>query len=570
MIISEKNKAAMIGASNRPQSGLSLRTLLNAILGLLFAGCLIAIPIVRWYWFETDHQFANYYAMVLAFIASGSLWLFLLTLTQLSLLARFGVLIFPMVAISVFSNFFECVGVTGETIPIIRFRSARSTVAESPSTDNADAVTDYTFLVGTNRPSRIPRSTRYHSPQFYGPTRDGIIELEEFNPKWEQHPPSLLWKRTVGAGWSSFVVSHGLAITTEQIHDYEAISAMEIDTGKTVWQHQTSSRHSTALGGLGPRATPTISNGMIYWQTATGKVLCNELLTGHLRWEYDLLSLTQWTQSQSEKAIEWGRSGSPLVAGNLIIVPLGGPEDCAIPRSLVALESTSGTPVWTAGSHQISYSSPVLANLCNITQIVSINENFITGHCPEDGKTLWTSPWPSNSEGQACASQPVVIGSNQIMLGKGYALGSKVIELSCDVDEKSEHRYEPEHWKVRDVWSNPKVLKTKFTSAIFKSPYLYGLSDGVLECIDPRDGSRQWRGKRFGQGQILVVNDHILVSAEDGSIALVTTKTEGDWKPGTIVSQIPVIDGVTWNVPTIAGPYILIRNSEQAACLTTE
>lgn len=570
MTISERNTVKALSPSIGPKRGVSIRALFNFVFGSLCVFCIIAIPVVRLYWFETDHQFANYYAMVLASIAISSSWLFLLTVKQFSILTRFAVLMAPVAVSTIFTTFFECTGVTGETIPIIRWRSNRPETTETRNQDKAAADRDYTLLVGTGRSTRIRPSSRYHSPQFYGPTRNGIIELGEFDPKWEQRPPMLLWKRTIGSGWSSFVVSHGLAITLEQVNDYEAISAMDIDTGHTLWQHQCLSKHATPLGGVGPRATPTISNGHVYWQTATGRVLCNELMSGKLVWETDLLDLTHWTQSESEKAIEWGRSGSPLVAGNLIVIPLGGPATSSNPKSLAALDSTNGNLVWSAGDHQISYSSPVLANLCNVTQIVSINENFVTGHCPEDGRTLWTASWPSNSEGQACASQPVIIGTNQIMLGKGYALGSKIIEVTCSVDDKSPDRYQASNWTVRELWSNPKVLKTKFTSAIFKDPYLYALSDGVLECVDPSDGTRQWRGKRFGQGQILVVNDHVLVSAEDGSIALVTTRTEGDWKPGTIVSQIPVLDGVTWNVPTVAGPYILVRNSEQAACLSTE
>jgi outer membrane protein assembly factor BamB len=183
---------------------------------------------------------------------------------------------------------------------------------------------------------------------------------------------------------------------------------------------------------------------------------------------------------------------------------------------------------------------------------------------------MWTSPWPSNSEGQACASQPVVIGPDSLMFGKGYALGSKGIKLECCVPPDSPAALEFQSWSVKDLWSNPKLMKTKFTSAIHCQGLLYGLSDGVLECIDPTNGTRMWRGKRYGQGQMLIVNEHVLVSAEDGRVALVTTQPDGEWEPGKVVVEMPVLEGVTWNIPAVAGRYILVRNSEQAACISTE
>jgi hypothetical protein len=31
-----------------------------------------------------------------------------------------------------------------------------------------------------------------------------------------------------------------------------------------------------------------------------------------------------------------------------------------------------------------------------------------------------------------------------------------------------------------------------------------------------------------------------------------------------------VLDGITWNVPAVAGPYLLMRNSEEVVCLVSE
>jgi len=141
-----------------------------------------------------------------------------------------------------------------------------------------------------------------------------------------------------------------------------------------------------------------------------------------------------------------------------------------------------------------------------------------------------------------------------------------MIELSYSGTTK-ENRSDASFWKQETVWTDKKILKTKFTSAIAFDGHLYGLSDGVLECINSKDGSRVWRGKRYGQGQAIIVNGNILIATEDGRVALVPANAGSQ---GAAVGEMQVLEGITWNVPAIAGPYLLVRNAEFAACLISK
>jgi outer membrane protein assembly factor BamB len=118
-------------------------------------------------------------------------------------------------------------------------------------------------------------------------------------------------------------------------------------------------------------------------------------------------------------------------------------------------------------------------------------------------------------------------------------------------------------WSTKDVWSVNKILKTKFTSSIYHDGKLFALSDGILECVDPADGSRIWRGQRYGQGQTLIVNGTLLVSSEDGRIVAV------DPKSGKPIAEMNALDGITWNTCAVAGPFLLVRNGSEAVCLTS-
>ena len=515
-----------------------------------------AIPIARWLVYEIDHQLANVLGMGIFLLGCGvcylGLWIWLANSWRKHLFFFFS----PGTLCLIVAIFFEFVGFTGETMPVFRVRPwLRKPVAfpeiKSPSGEIASQAT------------RESASIPFESTQFLGSDRSGIVSNKEFSVHWGAQLPKILWTIPIGAGWSSFAISSGLAITLEQIGEQESITAFELTTGNVVWRSQSPGRHFQAFGGLGPRSTPTIYQGKVFAQTALGIVSCVELQTGKLIWQQDLLKLAGIDKETSEKAILWGRSGSPLVVDNQIVVPFGGRSGDSTLRSLISFDLESGKMLWSSCEQQIAYSSPVLMTLCGVRQIVNVNEGFAVGHNPTNGTVLWTTEWPSNSNGDACSSQAVQLDERRLLLSKGYALGSKAIEFTYS-GTTTEHESDPSFWKVDTVWSNTKILKTKFTSSVFSDGLLFGLSDGVLDCVDPKDGTRVWRGKRYGQGQLIVVNKHLLITTEDGRVVLIPATRDG---LGKAIAEMPVLEGITWNVPAVAGPYLLVRNAEYAACL---
>ena len=77
----------------------------------------------------------------------------------------------------------------------------------------------------------------------------------------------------------------------------------------------------------------------------------------------------------------------------------------------------------------------------------------------------------------------------------------------------------------------------------------------------PADGGC-WKQGRYEQGQVLGVEDLLLVQAESGEVALVEATPSGHRELG----RFAALDGKTWNNPSLYGRYLLVRNAEQAAC----
>lgn len=387
-------------------------------------------------------------------------------------------------------------------------------------------------------------------PQFLGPYRMPYVP-RELNPDWKANPPKLLWKRPIGAGWSAFSAVNGFAVTMEQRGDEEWVTCYEIATGRPAWGHAIEARHQNPLGGIGPRSTPTIHSGRVYALGATGVLRCLDGNTGKLLWDEDLLERYGLNQAEDGLLVQWGRSGSPLIVDDMVVVPAGGPAGKA--KSLAAFDAESGEFRWDAGNSQVSYASPTLTGVGGVRHILIVNEASVSGHDPANGRLLWEHPWPGSSTTNANASQAVVLPGHRVLLTKGYGGGAECLQITGGSGQL----------KAETVWKSNRVLLTKFTNVTVIDGFVYGLSDGILQCVDPEDGRSEWKKGRYGHGQILGVGRLILVVTEKtGELVLVEATPEGHVELG----RIKALDGITWNNLCLCGKKLLVRNGEEAAC----
>ncbi len=397
-------------------------------------------------------------------------------------------------------------------------------------------------------------------PRFLGPTGSCGLDAPAIDPDWESRPPRQIWKRPIGAGWSGFVTCGDHAVTLEQRGDQEVVSCCSLTTGEPEWSVAVPARHETVLGGVGPRSTPTIRDGVVYSAGATGWVHAIDGATGKVLWKKDVIADLGIDPAAHAAAVTWGRAGSPLVLENVVVVPGGGPlreqRDASAPPvaiSLAAYDRATGERRWTAGADQISYVTPHVATLGGREVIVSVNEARVVGYDPATRAEVWQFDWPGHSNSDASCSQAVVVDGSRVFVSKGYGIGAALFEVASTAAEP---------WTLREVWHESGNLKTKFTNVVIHDGHAYGLSDGILECVRLADGKRQWKGGRYGQGQVLRVGGLVLVQAESGEVVLV----EASPAKHTVRGRLGAIRGQTWNNLCLAGNRLLVRNAEEAAC----
>ena len=388
--------------------------------------------------------------------------------------------------------------------------------------------------VGISVAQEIPENPNTDFPQFLGPNRNAVITTLKLNTDWNNHPPELVWKQPIGDGWGSFAVVGNSAITQEQEDEWEKVVCYDIFTGKEKWTHRDKARYYTALGRLGPRATPTIDNEYVYSLGSTGILNCLNVETGERIW-----STNVFEENKANKP-PWGISCSPLVYEELVIVSAGG---------AVAYFKDTGDIAWKGHRNQSGYSSATLLTLAGIEQVVVFDNGLVTSHNPATGELLWKQSWPPAE----CAAQPTPLPGDKLLISSAYGIGSKLFQIS---------RGNPSgDFNVNLLWETIQ-FKVKFSTIIYHHGYLYGLDDGIFACINAADGKRQWKRGRYGHGQTLAISDIFLVLTESGELILIKPNPDEHQE----LARFQAINGQTWNNPALVGNYLLVRNNREAAC----
>ncbi len=374
-------------------------------------------------------------------------------------------------------------------------------------------------------------------PGFRGPQRDGVRRGAKIETDWSKSAPVEMWRRPVGPAWSSFAVGGNFIYTQEQRGEEELVSCYNLTTGEPVWMHRDAARFWESNAGAGPRGTPTLSGGRVYTSGGTGILNALDARNGAVIWSRNAAADTE------KKVPDWGFASSPLVVGDLVVAATAG--------VLAAYDAATGKPRWLGEKAGWGYSSPHLATLDGVPQIVMLNGAGAIGVNPADGALLWKHDWRGDG-----IVQPALIPGGGVLIGSGSGMsaGTGVRRVAVS--------HGPGGWNVEERWTS-NGLKPYYNDFAVHKGHAYGFDGSIAACIDLRDGRRKWKGGRYGHGQMLLLADQdlLLVLSEDGEVALVAAAPE-EFRE---VARFSALEGKTWNHPVVAGNVLLVRNSEQMA-----
>jgi outer membrane protein assembly factor BamB len=398
---------------------------------------------------------------------------------------------------------------------------------------------------------RAAQATAADWPQWHGPTRD--CRIPEAEPVPTAFPADFIpaWKIAVGGGFSSPVLAGGNLVYLDENGKQEVAHRLDAKTGKEIWKAPFADRFEDEWGA-GPRSTPLIDGDRVYVQSCNGEFRCLTLAEGNVVWgasfEKDFGVRFLGDKANSGTATRRGNNGSPIIDGDAVIVPVGSTEGA----TLVRFHKRSGKVIWKAGNDEAAYSSPVIATLAGLRQMVYLSADSLAGYDLQDGRVLWRVPLKTDAKRHACSP---VVGEDTVTVNS-HTFGTLCFRISK----------EAAGWKAVEAWAN-RELKTNLATAVAEGGYLYNQGPNRdYVCFDAKTGKIQWSQVGFGQGKkdyssTILAGKNLLVLSEDGTLLLL----KADPVRYTELCRAQVC-GNTWSFPAYADGRLYVRDSHQLAC----
>ncbi len=382
-------------------------------------------------------------------------------------------------------------------------------------------------------------------PQWRGPNRDGRAPAGPFRADWDKKPLRELWSVPCKGGYAACSVVGGKLYTL----DYDAGSKTErllclnaID-GKPLWESASPADYAAITGGYsaGPRATPTVHDGRVYWVGATGQFACSDANSNKEYWRHDLAKEFQAAVPR------WGVACSPLIEGDLVVVQPGGRAG-----SVAAFDRITGEKVWATGSNPSGYSSPIAATVAGERIVLAMTGNALLGLRAADGKELFQHPWVTQFDGNIAT--PIAV-DDYVFVSSGYGKGCALLHIEKDGAAV----------RAKVVYFRPgKLMRNHHSTCVHKDGFLYGFDNETLRCIDLRQGTDVWDGRGLGKGSLVLVDKHLVGLTETGTLFLAEANPEEfkliDKKDGVLRSHD------CWAAPVVADGKLYLRDNSRIVC----
>jgi outer membrane protein assembly factor BamB len=410
-------------------------------------------------------------------------------------------------------------------------------------------------------------------PQWNGNLRTGEITTAGWLTEIPGNGLKKLWQASVAGGYSGPAVADGRVYVSDYVKSSgqstnnpggrdkltgtERIQCFDAQSGKVLWTHQYDRAYELSYPA-GPRVTPTVDQGLVYFLGAEGDMTCLTADRGQVVWNF---SFKERYQTQAPM---WGYSAAPLVLGDQLICLAGGSGSL-----VVSLDKKTGKEKWRALSgKEIGYCPPTLIRAAGVDQLLIWEPQSLHGLNPNDGKVLWSTPLVPKYEMSIAA--PVISGDLLYVSGIGE-VGS-MFRLKSDAPG------------VEVLWvGNPKnAVYCANSTPVFEGQYLYGCDcgKGTMNCVRSSDGHRMWetfaptaggdRRASHGTAFLSKMKDRYYIFSETGDFIIARLSPEKYDEIGRQKVIEPTNEcfgrSVVWSYPAYANRSLYVRNDRELVC----
>lgn len=389
-------------------------------------------------------------------------------------------------------------------------------------------------------------------PRWRGPFETGHAVDEQLAETWPEAGPPVLWSRELGQGYSSFSIAGDRACTQTQSLYEQSVVCLDMSTGHTLWSQRYGWPYDG--GGLypGPRATPVIAEGRVYFVAPHGLLGCLDLETGRSIWSRNL------KEELRGKGTDFGVSASPVIWQQKLFVPVGSRDG-----SLVAVDAATGELLWKCGELPASYATPIVVPWAARWLVIAPLENSLLCADANTGERLWELDL---SQGYDEHSAALIYDEPYLFMAGPFRSGGRCWKL---VD--TENGCRPERvWETQQM-SNDVASSVRVDSWLFGfdlkdiQSRLHRPSRGEFRCLDWTDGKVLWSSTEPGHANIIVADGKLLLFNDRGELRLARISGTG-YEELACAEVFP--NEVCWTAPALSQGRLLLRQHQRVVCLS--
>ena len=372
-------------------------------------------------------------------------------------------------------------------------------------------------------------------PGYQGPRGNSTTPEVGWNTQWPAEGPPVAWRAQVGLGLASFAVVGDRAYTAgNDGQDQDTIFCLSLKNGDTLWKHTLkvpTKCHDMPVVPYGPAATISVVDGLAYFISREGDLLCLKADTGVVVWQKHLIN------DLGGKRPVYGYAGSPLIADGRIYLDIGGAG-----KSTTCLEAKTGEIVWQAGDGEAGYSTPVLAR----KDVLMVFKGEALELRSTEDSGLIARHETTTRDFCNCAT-PLIAGET-IFISHTGNMGARALAWKGE--------------KLNELWTE-RDLGLLFHSGLPWQQNVIVFNDQLrggndMRLIDLASGKARWQSKEVAKGSGVLADDgHALLLTNTGELVLAKVKAD----ELEILSRTQALPAKSWVQPVLSHRRLLCKNN---------
>ncbi|MEM9657845.1 MAG: PQQ-binding-like beta-propeller repeat protein, partial [Planctomycetota bacterium] len=408
-------------------------------------------------------------------------------------------------------------------------------------------------------------------PQFQGVERNNKSSETALLAAWPSDGPNLAWTfKNAGVGYSSPAVVDGRIYLTGGREGRAELFCLDAQNGNELWSLPLNDKSFDFEGnswGAGPRATVTVSDGLVYALAGDGKLVC-ATTAGEEQWRLDMIGdlggSIKNVDAGEPKTIGWGFCWGPMIDGGHLICTPGSTDGAGL---VVALNKANGEVVWRSKelNEESTYASPIIANIGGVKQYVAMTQFGVAAVAAKDGKLLWyyqrSRPYSDVVIPTPVCHEDYVYAST----GDG-----------CDMIRVS--KSELGEFEVEAAYTS-RNMKNSIGGFVLQDGYIFGTSErrGWV-CQDFLTGKIAWyqrANKSVGDGSVIFADGHLYLFGEKTAEVGLIEASADEWiEKGRFAlpetSKLTPPSGRAWSRPVISDGMLYLRDQDLLFCYQVE